>query len=104
MRYRYLLGVKWSQVQILSARHRSEAFSARRNAQISALTPVVTPIRVSCAAMGTRTANGIGNIRKRPNGTWEMRLSYLDGDGTLKRVSVYGQDSARGTRQGESRS
>src|ERR1700741_549121 len=41
--------------------------------------------------MGTRTANGIGNIRKRPNGTWEMRLSYLDGDGTLKRVSVYGK-------------
>jgi integrase len=41
--------------------------------------------------MGTRTANGIGNIRKRPNGTWEMRLSYVDGDGTLKRVSVYGK-------------
>lgn len=41
--------------------------------------------------MGTRTANGIGNIRKRPNGTCEMRLSYVDGDGTLKRVSVYGK-------------
>ena len=41
--------------------------------------------------MGTRTANGTGNIRKRPNGTWEARLSYVDGDGTLKRVSVYGK-------------
>jgi integrase len=41
--------------------------------------------------MGTRTANGTGNIRKRPNGTWENRLSYVDGDGTLKRVSVYGK-------------
>jgi integrase len=41
--------------------------------------------------MGTRTANGTGNIRKRPNGTWEVRLSYVDGDGTLKRVSVYGK-------------
>ena len=41
--------------------------------------------------MGTRTANGTGNMRKRPNGTWEARLSYVDGDGTLKRVSVYGK-------------
>jgi integrase len=41
--------------------------------------------------MGTRTANGTGNIRKRPNGTWEARLSYVDGDGALKRVSVYGK-------------
>jgi integrase len=41
--------------------------------------------------MGTRTANGSGNIRKRPNGTWENRLSYVDGDGTLQRVSVYGK-------------
>lgn len=41
--------------------------------------------------MGTRTANGIGNLRKRPNGTWEMRLSYVDGESTLKRVSVYGK-------------
>jgi integrase len=41
--------------------------------------------------MGTRTANGTGNIRKRPNGTWEVRLSYLDGDGSLKRVSIYGK-------------
>ena len=43
------------------------------------------------AIMGTRTANGTGNIRKRPNGTWEVRLSYVDADGTLKRVSVYGK-------------
>ena len=41
--------------------------------------------------MGTRTANGTGNIRKRPNGTWEVRLSYVDGDGTRKRVSIYGK-------------
>ena len=41
--------------------------------------------------MGTRTANGTGNIRKRPNGTWEVRLSYVDEGGTLKRVSVYGK-------------
>jgi integrase len=41
--------------------------------------------------MGTRTANGTGNIRKRPNGTWEARLSYVDGDGTLRRASVYGK-------------
>ncbi|GJO27433.1 hypothetical protein NJB1507_33370 [Mycobacterium marinum] len=41
--------------------------------------------------MGTRTANGTGNLRRRPNGTWEARLSYADGDGTLKRVSVYGK-------------
>jgi integrase len=41
--------------------------------------------------MSTRTANGTGNIRKRPNGTWEARLSYTDSDGTLKRVSVYGK-------------
>jgi integrase len=41
--------------------------------------------------MGTRTANGTGNLRKRPNGTWEARVSYVDGDGTLKRVSVYGK-------------
>jgi integrase len=41
--------------------------------------------------MGTRTANGTGNIRKRFNGTWEARLSYVDGDGTLRRASVYGK-------------
>jgi integrase len=41
--------------------------------------------------MGTRTANGTGNIRRRPNGTWETRLSYTDGDGNLQRVSVYGK-------------
>jgi len=41
--------------------------------------------------MGTRTPNGTGNIRKRPNGTWEARLSYVDGDGTLRRASVYGK-------------
>jgi integrase len=41
--------------------------------------------------VGTRTANGTGNIRKRPNGTWEARLSYVDGDGTLRRASVYGK-------------
>jgi integrase len=41
--------------------------------------------------MGTRTANGTGNMRKRLNGTWEVRLSYVDCDGTLKRVSVYGK-------------
>ena len=41
--------------------------------------------------MSTRTANGTGNIRKRPNGTWEARLSYVDGDGTLRRASVYGK-------------
>ncbi|MEE6179204.1 tyrosine-type recombinase/integrase [Mycobacterium sp. 050134] len=41
--------------------------------------------------MGTRSANGTGNIRKRPNGTWEVRLSYTDADGTLNRVSVYGK-------------
>ncbi|MGB9305384.1 MAG: hypothetical protein WCB92_17405, partial [Mycobacterium sp.] len=39
---------------------------------ISRLTPVVTPVGVGCAVMGTRTANGTGNIRKRPNGTWEV--------------------------------
>jgi integrase len=55
------------------------------------LTPILTPIGVNCAAMGTRTANGTGNIRKRANGTWETRLSYVDADGTLKRVSVYGK-------------
>jgi integrase len=41
--------------------------------------------------MSARKANGLGNIRRRPNGTWEVRLSYVDGDGTLKRVSVYGK-------------
>jgi integrase len=43
------------------------------------------------AVVGTRTANGTGNLRKRPNGSWEARLSYTDVDGTLKRVSVYGK-------------
>ena len=51
--------------------------------------------------MGIRTANGTGNIRKRSNGTWEARLSYVDGDGTLKRVSVYGKTQLRGTREDE---
>jgi integrase len=41
--------------------------------------------------VSARKANGLGNIRKRPNGSWEARLSYVDGDGTLKRVSVYGK-------------
>jgi len=41
--------------------------------------------------MCTRKANGLGNIRKRPNGSWEARLSYVDGNGTLKRASVYGK-------------
>jgi integrase len=41
--------------------------------------------------VSTRKANGTGNIRKRPNGTWEARVSYTNSDGTLKRVSVYGK-------------
>jgi integrase len=41
--------------------------------------------------VSTRKANGTGNIRKRPNGTWEARHSYTDSNGTLKRMSVYGK-------------
>jgi integrase len=41
--------------------------------------------------VSARKANGLGNIRKRPNGSWEARLSYVDGNGTVKRVSVYGK-------------
>jgi integrase len=41
--------------------------------------------------VSARKANGLGNIRKRPNGSWEARVSYVDGDGTLKRASVYGK-------------
>jgi integrase len=41
--------------------------------------------------VSARKANGLGNIRKRPNGSWEARLSYVDGNGTLKRASVYGK-------------
>jgi integrase len=53
--------------------------------------PSCYPNRRTVMAMSARKANGLGNIRKRPNGSWEARLSYVDGDGTLKRVSVYGK-------------
>ena len=53
--------------------------------------PSCYPNPSNVATVSARKANGLGNIRKRPNGSWEARLSYLDGDGTLKRVSVYGK-------------
>jgi integrase len=41
--------------------------------------------------VSARKANGLGNFRKRPNGSWEARLSYIDADGARQRVSVYGK-------------
>lgn len=36
--------------------------------------------------------NGEGNLRQRPNGSWEARVSYIDpDDGRRKRVSFYGK-------------
>jgi integrase len=41
--------------------------------------------------MAKRAANGRGALRRRPDGRWEARLSYVDADtGLRKRVSVYG--------------
>ena len=41
--------------------------------------------------MAKRAANGRGALRRRPDGRWEARLSYVDPDtGSTKRVSVYG--------------
>lgn len=37
--------------------------------------------------MARKNANGEGNIRQRPDGTWEARVSLLDG----KRKSIYGK-------------
>jgi integrase len=53
--------------------------------------PSCYPNRGIVTAVSTRKANGLGNIRKRPNGSWEARLSYMDSDGNPKRVSVYGK-------------
>lgn len=40
----------------------------------------------------SKRSNGEGNIRQRPNGSWEARVSYLDpADGKRKRVSFYGR-------------
>lgn len=41
--------------------------------------------------MAKRAANGRGAVRRRPDGRWEARLSYVDSaTGERKRVSVYG--------------
>ena len=40
----------------------------------------------------SKRSNGEGNIRQRPNGSWEARLSYVDeATGKRKRVSFYGR-------------
>lgn len=40
----------------------------------------------------SKRANGEGNVRQRPNGSWEGRLSYVDeSTGKRKRVSFYGR-------------
>jgi len=39
--------------------------------------------------------NGEGNVRKRPDGQWEARLSYADAElGKTRRASLYGRTSA----------
>ena len=41
--------------------------------------------------MAKRAANGRGAVRQRPDGRWEVRLSYLDpSSGERQRISVYG--------------
>ena len=40
----------------------------------------------------SKRSNGEGNIRQRPNGSWEARISYVDeATGKRKRVSFYGR-------------
>ena len=40
----------------------------------------------------SKRSNGEGNIRQRPNGSWEARVSYIDPEnGRRKRVSFYGR-------------
>jgi integrase len=49
--------------------------------------------------MGKR-ANGEGNVRQRPNGTWEGRISYVDPVTDKRRsVSVYGATAAECRRE-----
>ena len=67
------------------------AYFGRQRPNANRGLPQLLPQLGKLAVMGTRTANGTGNLRKRPNGSWEARLSYTDVDGTLKRVSVYGK-------------
>ena len=39
----------------------------------------------------SKRSNGEGSVRKRPNGTWEARLSYIDPmTGERRRTSLYG--------------
>ena len=43
----------------------------------------------------SKRANGEGNVRQRPNGRWEGRVSYVDSvTGKRKSVSVYGATAA----------
>lgn len=40
----------------------------------------------------SKRSNGEGNLRQRPNGSWEARISYVDETtGKRKRVSFYGR-------------
>jgi integrase len=65
-------------------------FDRQRPSEIAGY-PNCYPNRGNLTAVSARKANGLGNFRKRPNGSWEARLSYVDADGTRQRVSVYGK-------------
>jgi hypothetical protein len=48
----------------------------------------------------TKRANGEGNVRQRPNGTWEGRLSYIDPATDKRRsTSVYAATAAECRRE-----
>lgn len=43
----------------------------------------------------SKRANGEGNVRQRPNGRWEGRVSYVDPVTDMRKsVSVYGATAA----------
>ena len=48
-----------------------------------------------------KSANGQGTIIKRPNGTWEWRLTLHYVDGTTERKSVYGKTQAEVKKKGD---
>jgi hypothetical protein len=96
------LAVKWSQVQILSARRERcqirGGFGGIRSRLFYANDPpYANPYanqRRTLQLMGKR-ANGEGNVYQRANGTWEARLTHVDPDtGQRKRRSFYGPTAA----------
>jgi len=86
MGYRHLLGVKWSQVQILSARHRSEAISGSRNDQILTFDPHVWPTPALCCCWNSfadRRCRGLEEYdrgdRRGDNGRAADRMGAIAG-------------------------